>query len=484
MGLKKFKRILIANRGEIAVRIINTCREMGIETVVASTPPDAGSLFIELADYCHEFESSELKETYLNSQAMLNVAKKYKCDAIHPGYGFLSENALFAKSCAQAKITFIGPSSETIDLMGDKIQARAAIEKIGIPLLVAHTNPNPKELKKLLKKNDYPVLIKASAGGGGRGMRIVQNEKELASALESASREAENAFGDKTVYVERYLQNCRHIEVQVLSDLHRNHLHLFERECSIQRRHQKVIEEAPSSSLNEKQREAICEAAVKITQNINYQNAGTIEFLWSNGEFFFLEMNTRLQVEHPVTEQITGVDIVKLQILIAQGEELSIKQSDLKINGHAIEARIYAEDPSRNFLPTAGTVNHIGRCNLPNVRVETSFQNGCSVTTEYDSMIAKVAAHSSTRTEASQKLNTALKSLPFSGIVNNRTFLMKVLENKNFIKGKTFTSFIEENPELLANEDIPAEIIAAFLLASSKQTKSQSTNISNPWLNS
>ena len=484
MGHKQFKRILIANRGEIAVRIINTCREMGIETVVASTPPDNGSLFIELADFCHSFESSDLKETYLNSKNMLTIAKKYNCDAVHPGYGFLSENAAFAKNCIEAKVTFIGPSPELIDLMGDKIKARTKMEEIGIPLLKGYTNPEPEKLKKILKAEHYPFLIKAAAGGGGRGMRIVNKKEELKSALESAAREAENAFGDKTVYVERYLQNCRHIEVQVLSDSLGNHLHLFERECSIQRRHQKVIEESPSPALNDEERTAICNAALKITKSINYLNAGTVEFLWSKGEFFFLEMNTRLQVEHPVSEQITGLDLVKLQILVAQGEKLSLKQNDLKINGHAIEARVYAEDPSKGFLPTAGKVQHIGHCNSPAVRVETAFQNNCSVPTEYDSMIAKVSAHSQSRDTAAQKLHSALTQLPFNGVKNNRTFLMKILKNNNFLNGLTYTSFIEENPELIQEDETPPEVIAAFLLNGNSQVDSNSKSISNPWLNS
>lgn len=484
MGHKQFKRILIANRGEIAVRIINTCREMGIETVVASTPPDSGSLFTEMADFCHSFDSSNLKETYLNSQVMLQVAKFYKCDAVHPGYGFLSENARFAEDCKNEGISFIGPAPELIDLMGDKIKARKKMASIGIPLLKAYTNPDAGQLTKTLKKEHYPYLIKAAAGGGGRGMRIVNKKEDLKNALESASREAENAFADKTVYVERYLQNCRHIEVQVISDLFGNHLHLFERECSIQRRHQKIIEESPSAALNKKQRNEICEAALKITKNINYLNAGTIEFLWAGGEFFFLEMNTRLQVEHPVTEQISGVDLVKLQIQIAQGEKLTLKQSDIKIKGHAIEARVYAEDPCHGFLPTAGKVNHTGHCNIPGVRVETSFQNGSSVPTEYDSMIAKVAAHSQSRDEARLKLLSALEKLPFNGVKNNRTFLMKILKNSNFIKARTFTSFIDSNPDLFADYEVSPELIAAFFLTGSAVDSRSSAGESNPWLNS
>ena len=484
MGCKQFKRILIANRGEIALRIINTCREMGIETVVAFSSPDKGSLFIEMADYSHEFASSELKDTYLNSQEMVKIAALYKCDAIHPGYGFLSENAEFAKACQKADITFIGPGPELIDLMGDKIKARSKMEEMGIPLLKAYTNPAKSKLKSIADKNEFPLLIKAAAGGGGRGMRIVNSPEELQPALESASKEAESAFGDKTVYIERYLQNCRHIEVQVLSDSHGRHLHLFDRECSIQRRHQKIIEEAPSPALNDKQRTEICEAAIKITKNINYLNAGTIEFLWSKGEFFFLEMNTRLQVEHPVTEQISGLDLVKLQIQIAQGEELALKQEDIKINGHAIEARIYAEDPSRNFLPSTGKIVNVGSCNSPELRVETSFQNGCTVPVEYDSMIAKVSAHSRNRKEAAQKLHSALKTLPFNGIINNRSFLMNILQSKNFLEGNTFTSFIENNSELLNNNNIPPEVIASFLLNTSSASDEVLSEISNPWLNS
>ena len=479
----KFKRILIANRGEIAVRIINTCREMGIETVIAATPADKGSLFIEMADYAHHFESSDLKQTYLNTEAVINIALKFNCDAIHPGYGFLSENATFARSCEINGINFIGPTPELIELMGDKIQARKKIEEIGIPLLKGYTNPKASELKKRLKKSEYPFLIKAAAGGGGRGMRIVHKPEELDSALTAAAREAENSFGDKTVYVERYLEDCRHIEVQVLSDSHGNHLHLFERECSIQRRHQKVIEEAPSSSLTEHQRQRICDAAVKITKNINYLNAGTMEFLWSGDEFFFLEMNTRLQVEHPVTEQITGIDIVKEQILIAEGRKLNLKQNDLKILGHAIEARIYAEDPANSFLPTSGSISHIGFCNILDVRVETSFQSGCRVPVEFDSMIAKISAHSNSRKDAAVKLATALKSLIFSGIINNRPFLINTLSNKDFLDGKTFTSFIDGHPELTLHDKVTPEAIAAFFLNRPSGPIKQN-EVSNPWMNS
>ena len=455
---------------------------MGIETVVASTPPDKGSRFTEIADFCHSFESSDLIDTYLNSQTMIDIAKKYKCDAIHPGYGFLSENALFASDCIKNSISFIGPGPELISLMGDKIQARNTVEKIGIPLLHAYIHPTEKLLSKSFKEKDYPVLIKAAAGGGGRGMRIVYKQSELKGALESASREAESAFNDKTVYAERYLENCRHIEVQVLSDAHGNHLHLFERECSIQRRHQKIIEESPSPALSEKQRTEICNAALKITQNINYLNAGTIEFLWANGEFFFLEMNTRLQVEHPVTEQITGVDLVRLQIDIAQGKKLRLRQQDLSIKGHAIEARVYAEDPVNGFLPTSGKVEHIGQCNSPNVRVETSFQNGCTVPVEYDSMIAKVSAHSETRKLAAEKLHSALQLLPFSGIKSNRTFLMNILQNKNFLKGQTFTSFIDKNPSLFNQPEFSPELLAAYFLKTDSVQNSEK-HISNPWLN-
>lgn len=479
--VKKFKRVLIANRGEIAVRIINTCKEMGIETVVVSTPPDKGSLFTEIADYCHSLDSSKLKDTYLNPQRMISIAKKFNCDAVHPGYGFLSENASFSLDCAKSSISFIGPTPQLIELMGDKIQARKTVEEIGIPLLKAYINPSEKELSKNLNNKNYPVLIKAAAGGGGRGMRIVHNKSELKNALESAASEAENAFNDKTLYVERFLENCRHIEVQVLSDSHGNHLHLFERECSIQRRHQKIIEESPSPSLNDLQRKEICDAALKITQSINYLNAGTIEFLWADDEFFFLEMNTRLQVEHPVTEQICGLDLVRLQIDIAQGQKLKIKQQDLKISGHAIEARIYAEDPLKGFLPTTGKVEHVGQHNSPEVRIETSFQSGCSVPVEYDSMIAKVSAHSSSREYAIKKLHSALEQLPFSGVKSNRTFLMKILQNKNFYKGLTFTSFIESNPEIFNNNEIPPEVIAAYFLASNSAPK-PNQEISNPWL--
>jgi 3-methylcrotonyl-CoA carboxylase alpha subunit len=479
---KQIKRLLIVNRGEIAVRIIKTCKLMGIETVVAVTPPDVGSLFSFEATFCHTLDSSILSETYLNGKLMVELCSQYNCDAVHPGYGFLSENADFARLCKKNDIIFIGPDAETIDLMGNKIVARQTIEKLGIPLLKGIADNDEKKLIQNAAKLKFPLLIKAAAGGGGRGMRIVERKEDLKRELDSARNEALNAFGDGTVYIERYLTDCRHIEVQVISDSQGNHLHLLERECSIQRRHQKVIEECPSSTLTFIERERICQAALKITKGVNYLNAGTVEFLWSDGEFYFLEMNTRLQVEHPVTEAVTGLDLVKLQIETASGKELSIKQENITVRGHAIEARIYAEDPEKGFLPAVGTVIHTGTCDFDHVRVETSFMNGNKVPIEYDSMLAKVSAWDTNRLAAAHKLKNALKSLPFQGVKNNRDFLLKVIEDEDFLKGDTFTNFIEKHEFSFETADIPAEIIAAAFLIHVNSSDSEVND--NPWMSS
>ena len=476
---QKIKRILIANRGEIAVRVIKTCRLLGIETVVVSTPPDKGSHFTFFADFCHELSSSDLKETYLNPELMVQICKEYECDAVHPGYGFLSENANFAKLCTANDICFIGPPADVIDLMGNKIAARKFIEKLGIPLLKGVTGSDHKKLSQEAAKMKFPLLIKAAAGGGGRGMRIARKKEDLEKEIKSASSEALNAFGDGSVYVERYLENCRHIEVQLISDKHGNHLHLFERECSIQRRHQKVIEECPSSCLNDQERQRICAAAIKIAEGVNYENAGTIEFLWADGDFFFLEMNTRLQVEHPVSEMVTGIDLVKMQIEAAEGKRFTLKQNEISIRGHAIEGRVYAEDPYNNFMPSGGTISRIGKCDLDGVRVETSFLNGNSVPTEYDSMLAKVAAWSTNRNEAAIKLEKALAGLPFYGVKNNCKYIRQILTDKDFIDCQTFTNFLEKHD--FSNElpkEIPFEIIAAALLFNSSSEESAK---GNPW---
>jgi acetyl/propionyl-CoA carboxylase alpha subunit len=478
---RQIKRILIANRSEIAVRIIQTCKEMGIETVTAYCPADKGSLFTLMSDFSHAFDSNDLHSTYLNQDTLVALASKYECDAIHPGYGFLSENADFAQLCQDNNICFIGPSPEHIRLMGDKISARHKVTQLGIPLLPSLKIESLKNIKDEVSKIGYPIIIKAAAGGGGRGMRLVEDDATLEREIKSAKSEAKAAFADETVYIEKYLQKCRHIEVQVFGDSHGNSAHLFERECSIQRRHQKVIEEAPSSALTETQRQEICDTALKIVNGIKYKNAGTIEFLWSEGDFYFLEMNTRIQVEHAVTEMITGVDIVKAQIEVAEGKPLNQDILKAQIHGHAIEARIYAENPQNNYLPTQGTIQSIGSCNIPSTRVETSFLNGLKVPLEFDSMLAKVCAWNSDRTSATQRLIQALENLPFSGIINNRNHLIEILHTDNFNKGNTTTDFLNQfnSPP---PPSVSPEVIAAFLLNDSDSLHPSQSTVYNPWL--
>ena len=480
---RKIKRIFIANRGEIAVRIIHTCKEMNIETAIAYCPADKGSLFTLIADYAYSFKTNELSETYLNSQQLILVAKELDCDAIHPGYGFLSENAQFAQSCREAKINFIGPQAEVIALMGDKISARKKVAELNIPLLPSLKVTEFKNIKKIKEDIGFPILIKASAGGGGRGMRVVHHEKKLEQNLLAAQSEAKSAFGDGTVYIEKYLEFCRHIEVQVLSDSHGNHYHFFERECSIQRRHQKVIEEAPSSILTSDQRNILCETALKITKGINYLNAGTVEFLWEKGNFYFLEMNTRLQVEHAITEMVTGSDLVRAQIEIAQGKSINDFMSPPVLNGHAIEARVYAENPENNFMPTGGKITSVGRCNIPNTRVETSFLDNLEVPLQFDSMLAKICSWSSSRAIAAKKLKLALEAMPFSGIITNNSYLQKILESKAFLEKETFTNFIDNFELSHDDSQQPVELIAAALLKLHSSKDPQKENFYNPWLN-
>jgi len=479
------KRIFIANRGEIALRIMHTCRLMKIESAIGITPADFHMQTAYQADFCHLFENSVLQDTYLNAQVMIDIALKFKCDAIHPGYGFLSENEGFARLCRQSGLIFIGPDEEVIALMGDKIQSRHKVASLGIPLLPSAEHDNLEELQAAARKMTFPLLVKASAGGGGRGMRLVPTIKDLPKALEAARQEALSAFGNGTLYLERYLEKCRHIEVQVLCDSHGKHLHLFERECSIQRRHQKVIEESPSPGCSSALRKKLFTAALKITKAVNYQNAGTVEFLVKDEEYFFLEMNTRLQVEHAVTEMVTGIDIVKLQIDIADGKKLDYKQSDISCNGHAIEARLYAEDPYKEFMPCNGVIKFTGSCNIPAVRLESAYLSGCSVPTEYDAMLAKIVAWDKVRSACAQKLSTALSDYPFWGVTNNRTLILDILQQSDFLNAQTFTSFINDH-NLCEKENplVTPEVIAAILFSQHNCTITQSTGISNPWLDS
>jgi len=430
----RINRLLIANRGEIAVRIIKTAKAMGLHCVTMHSEADKNALFVKLSD-----ESFFLPNGYLDIQTIINKSKELQVDAIHPGYGFLSENSDFCKKVKDSKIIWIGPDPETIDLMGDKINSKELCIKEGIPTLLKSTEP------KDAKKIGFPILVKASAGGGGKGMRIVETQSQLKDAIAAAKREASSSFGDDRVFLEKFISKSRHIEVQILADNFGNVIHLGERECSIQRRHQKIIEESPSSRLTEKIRSEITSTAANLAKKINYKSAGTVEFLFDEetNEFWFLEVNTRLQVEHPITEAVTGIDLVKEQIKIAQGKKLSLKQDDIRHSGHAIEARIYAENPNNNFLPEIGTLEKMHYPLNEGIRWDNGVESGDVVTPNYDPMLAKVIAHAETREQASKLLAKELKSTHIAGLITNKEFLVNCLENKSFLGGKTTSDFIE-----------------------------------------
>ena len=434
--MKSMSKILIANRGEIASRIIRSAHESNLLTVAIYTDTDKNSPYVREAS-----QSIRIDSSYLDSHSIIKAAKKTNADAIHPGYGFLSENHEFAHLVKKEKLIWIGPPPEAVRIMGDKIEAKKYAKKAGLPIL-----PSGKT-EKSIKDIKYPLLIKAAAGGGGKGMRIVENELELKESIKLAKLEAKAAFGDDRIFIERYVNGSRHIEVQILADQFGNIIHLGERECSIQRRHQKIIEEAPSLRLSKHLREQITDAAVALGQEINYESAGTIEFLFDDqsNDFWFLEMNTRLQVEHPVTEMVTGIDIVGEQIKIAEGKELNITQDDIQIEGHSIEARIYAEDPDNNFLPSTGKLIADNHTNKDDIRWDTGVEEGIEIGTDFDPMLAKVIAYGSTRRQAIEKLCRELQSVHFGGFTNNIEFLINILTDKNFIAGKTTTDFIELN---------------------------------------
>ena len=459
-------KILIANRGEIALRVIKTCKKLGIKSVSIYSQDDAWLPHASEADECINLGAGTLAETYLNQEKIIQIAKQVGADGIHPGYGFLSENAEFCEKVFAADIKFIGPSVEAINLMGDKKASKVKMEEIGIPLIKGYhgENQDPDFLKSEADKIGYPVLIKATAGGGGKGMRIVETEKDFLSALEASKREAMNAFSNDKVLIEKYIVNPRHIEVQLVSDGQNNHFHFFERECSIQRRYQKIIEESPSPALNDELRSQICETAVKISSGINYIGAGTIEFiLASNNEFYFLEMNTRLQVEHPVTEMVTGFDLVELQIKAANGEAFDFKQEDVKQVGHSIECRIYAEDPDNDFLPTIGRIRKIHADSTVDYRLDCGYVDGNNVSTNYDPMLAKVITFDLDRYGAIEKMQYALNDVLFGGTKTNRDYLKRVLDHEDFIEGDIHTHFIEnKSDELNAKEFIDHELAVLF----------------------
>ncbi|MBT3475701.1 acetyl-CoA carboxylase biotin carboxylase subunit [bacterium] len=464
-----YKKILIANRGEIAVRIIRAAKELGIKTVAVYSDADKNSLHVNLADQAFNIGKPLPSESYLVGKKIISVAKKAKCDGIHPGYGFLSENADFAENCIKNKIDFIGPSAEAIRLMGDKITSREIAKTAKVPLVPGTDGEvNDNEALGLAKKIGYPLMIKASAGGGGKGMRLVHEESEFENSLKMAKSEAKNAFNNDAVFIERFIQEPRHIEIQILGDKKGNVVHLFERECSIQRRHQKVVEEAPSPGVSEKTRKKMGEIAVKLAKKVSYSGAGTVEFIMDQKEnFYFLEMNTRVQVEHPITEMITGIDIVKEMIKVSYGHELSFKQKDIERKGHAIECRVCAEDPDNNFLPTPGTIFYVKSPQGPGVRDDSSLFNGYKVTTFYDPMLSKLIVWSEDRDSAIKRMSRALSEYIVLGVKTNLGFLVRLMDDKDFISGKLDTGFIEKHKKLLKipkeNSNI-ATIASAIIL--------------------
>ncbi len=450
--MKLFKKLLIANRGEIAVRVIKSAKKLGIETVAIYSEPDEDSLHVKLADEAFCIGPQELGESYLNIEKIIQTAVNFNCDAIHPGYGFLSENADFVKACENAGITFIGPHAEVMKIMGNKIEARKFVKKLGVPITEGITGTTA-ELLKNVDKLEFPVLVKAAAGGGGKGMRIVYNRDELEGVLETTSREAKNYFGDETVYIEKYIPEPRHIEVQILGDNHGNVIHLFERECSIQRRYQKIIEESPSPTLTDELREKMGNAAVEIGKAIGYNNAGTIEFLVDKDlNFYFLEMNTRIQVEHPVTEMVTDIDIVEEQLMVAAGNRLKYNQKDIKQNGHAIECRIYAEDPSNNFMPSPGKMTLYRQPQGEDIRIDTAIDKATEIQSFFDPMISKLIVKGENREIAIEKSIDALKNYDIHGIKTNIPYLLQLLNHPDFVNNKISTKFCDEHTgEIIKN---------------------------------
>jgi len=441
------KKILIANRGEIALRVMKSAREMGIQTVAIYSEADRQSPHVLYADEAVCVGPPPSNQSYLLGDKIIQICKVLKVDAVHPGYGFLSENADFARKLKGANIILIGPSPEAMDVMGDKISSKNAVKKYGTPL-VPGTEEAISDIpaaKKLAREIGYPIIIKASAGGGGKGMRIVTKEEEFVEQMDRAMSEARNAFGNDACFIEKYVTNPRHIEVQVLGDHHGNYVYVFERECSIQRRHQKVVEEAPSCILTPEIREKIGEAAINAAKSCDYTNAGTVEFIVDDKlNFYFLEMNTRLQVEHPVSEMISGLDLVKEQIKIARGEKLSFKQEDLKINGHALELRVYAEDPQNNFLPDIGKLEVYQKPEGLGIRVDDGFREGMDIPIYYDPMIAKLVVHGTDRTDAIEKMKRAIHDFKIVGVKTTLDFGLFVLNHPNFISGDFDTGFVDK----------------------------------------
>jgi pyruvate carboxylase subunit A len=446
---REIRKVLVANRGEIAVRVIRACREMGIKTVAVYSDADARALFVKMADQAVNIGPPQAAASYLDKARIIAVARKTRVDAIHPGYGFLSENAGFVRMCDRAGIAFIGPPAKAMDMMGDKVSARNTVSQAGVPI-VPGTPPitDPKDGERFVKEVGLPVLVKAAAGGGGIGMKVVEKEADLLPAIEQCQSTAKQAFGDGTIFIEKYVAEPRHIEIQVIADKHGNYVHLGERECSIQRRHQKVIEESPSPVVTPELRQRMGTAAVEAARACGYFNAGTIEFIFSRGDFYFLEMNTRLQVEHPVTEMVTGIDLVRTQIRVAQGEPLGFGQDDIRQNGWSIEFRVNAEDPANNFMPAPGRISRYHEPGGPGVRVDSGVYAGYTIPPYYDSMIAKLVVWGADREQAVERGRRALLEYAVGGVKTNIPLHLALIEAPDFRAGKLTTHFIPDHPEL------------------------------------
>lgn len=487
---------LIANRGEITVRIIRACRELGIRTVAVYSEADAHAQYVHMADAAYSIGAPNPTQSYLNIPKLIDVAHKAGCDCVHPGYGFLSESSDFAQAVLDAGLVWVGPSPDTITRMGVKTEARALMQTAGVPLVPGFQAEDADNAAfiQAAEKIGYPLMVKAAGGGGGKGIRIVREASALPDALESARREATNAFGDPRLFLEKYIEHARHIEVQIIADSHGNVMHLFERECSTQRRHQKIIEESPSPILDEATRQAICEAAVKAASAVNYVNAGTVEFIATpDGDFYFLEMNTRLQVEHPVTELVTGVDLVALQFSVANGEPLPFTQSDISQREHAIECRVYAEDPHNQFLPAIGQVQTFLPPQGPGIRVDSGLKSGDDITIHYDPMIAKIITYGATRADAIRRMMNALHNTVILGTTTNLDFLLALLGSPEFVNANVDTGFVDRQLQALlpATPPLPHSALIAAALhdlhqQSAKQVVSGDSDgdVYSPWAKS
>jgi acetyl-CoA carboxylase biotin carboxylase subunit len=479
-----FKKILIANRGEIAVRVIRACRELGIATVAVYSEVDRAALHVRKADEAYLIGPAAASESYLHIDKILDTARRSGAEAIHPGYGFLSENAKFALACADAGVKFIGPTPDSMEVMGSKTRARQEMEKAGVPFVPGTSRglQSAEEGEQVADRVGYPVMLKAAAGGGGKGMRLVHSRAELRAALEAAQSEAQRSFGDSEVYVEKAILNPRHIEMQVLADEHGHTVWLGERECSIQRRHQKVLEEAPSPIVNEDMRRRMGEVAMRVARAANYTNAGTIEFLVDEDKnFYFLEMNTRLQVEHPVTELVTGLDLVHLQIRIACGENLPFVQEEVRLRGHAIECRVYAEDPDNNYFPSPGKITALESPSGPGIREDSGIYEGWTVPLDYDPLLAKLVGYGDDREQATMRLRRALQEYSVGGIKTNLSLFRRILEDSDFQAGRLDTGYLDRllSKKKTLTSDIPepgVAAIAAGLFAALDQKPSGSEN--------